>query len=66
LDLSNATKALKGLDNDEKSILKTFQGKKLNIKSPAGLNIVSFPGVIRLVWHSHKPEAKPFLKMGYP
>jgi prophage antirepressor-like protein len=54
LDLSNATKALKGLDNDETNTLKSFQGKKLNFRDSPEYNIVSLPSVIRLVWKARK------------
>jgi anti-repressor protein len=60
LDLSNATKALKGIDDDETNTLKSLKGQKLNIRDSPKYNIVSLPGVIRLVWHSHKPGAKRF------
>jgi prophage antirepressor-like protein len=60
LDLGNPTNAVRPLDDDEKSTLKSLKGTKLNIKNSAGLNIVSFPGLNRLVMKSYKPEAKPF------
>ena len=54
LDLSNATKALKGIDVDETNTLKSLKGKKLNIRDSPKYNIVSLPGVIRLVWKARK------------
>jgi prophage antirepressor-like protein len=54
LDLSNATKALNGLDDDETNILKSLKDKKINLRESPEYNIVSLPGVIRLVWKARK------------
>jgi len=60
LDLDNSTNALKPLDEDEKNVLKSLKGQKTNKGGAQKYNIVSFPGVNRLVMKSYKPEAKPF------
>jgi prophage antirepressor-like protein len=65
LDLSNATKALNGLDDDETNILKSLKDKKINLRDSPKYYIVSLPSVIRLVWkarkgsfwQSHKPKS---------
>ena len=61
LGLTNVTKALYALDNDEKSTLTLSKGT-----SPKGgypkLNIISESGLYALILRSEKPNAKPFRK----
>ena len=60
LELGNVTKALYGLDDDESTLLKVSHpqnsGKKLD------MNVISEPGLYKLAFKSHKPEAKKFVR----
>jgi prophage antirepressor-like protein len=69
LGLANVTRALESLDDDEKITLESgeFSGVTLtNSKGHSGeggarfLNIVSEPGLYRLIFKSRKPVAKAF------
>ena len=71
LELDNVTKALYGLDNDEKSSVKisdSFQDNTLTLsKSIQGrgnpnMNIISEPGLYKLAFKSKKPIAKKFVR----
>mgnify|MGYP000858767439 CR=1 FL=1 len=55
LELSNVTKALFSLDEDERGLT--------NIQSPSGIqeyNTITESGLYSLIFKSRKPEAKPF------
>ena len=57
LGLSNTTKALKGLDNDEKLTLPIVRaGQKREI------NLINESGLYNLIFKSRKPQAKNFRK----
>lgn len=61
LGLTNVTEALRGLDEDERGYLRISEGT-----SPAGgnpnVNIISEPGLYKLIFRSTKPDAKAFTK----
>ncbi len=59
LELGNTTKALYGLDDDEKFTLTNSEGNP-RAGIPLELNIISEPGLYSLILRSRKPEAKAF------
>ena len=59
LELGNTTKALYGLDDDEKFTLTNSEGNP-RAGVPLELNIISEPGLYSLILRSRKPEAKAF------
>ena len=71
LELDNVTKALYGLDDDEKSSVRIsdcFQDNTLTLskgiqnRGNPNVNIISEPGLYKLAFKSHKPEAKKFVR----
>lgn len=59
LELGNTTKALYGLDDDEKFTLTNSEGNP-RAGIPLELNIISESGLYSLILRSRKPEAKAF------
>ena len=57
LDHSNSRKALLMLDDDEKGVTKRY-----TLGGEQEMNIISEPGLYRLIMRSNKPEAKAFQK----
>jgi len=63
LGLENVTKALYGLDEDEKFALTNSEGKNLGfVHATAGINVINESGLYSLIFQSRKPEAKSFKK----
>lgn len=69
LGLDNTAKALYALDNDEKTTINALRANLTNSKVANDFNnlrsstrIISEAGLYRLVFISHKPEAKKFLR----
>ena len=58
LGLENPTRAIKSLDDDEKNTLTISKG----IPGNPNVNIVSEPGVYKLIFKSRKTEAKDFTR----
>ena len=58
LGLTNPTKALKSLDDDEKNTLTFSEGIRGNPEK----NIINESGLYSLIFRSNKPEAKKFRK----
>ena len=56
LDLENVTKALYSLDDDEKNTFTISKG----IPGNPNMNVISEPGLYRLIFQSRKTEAKKF------
>lgn len=61
LELTNAREAIKSLDNDEKSSVRISDGTSPKGGNP-NFNIISEPGLYKLAFKSHKPEAKNFVR----
>lgn len=59
LELGNTTKALYGLDDDEKFTLTNSEGNP-RAGIPLELNVISESGLYSLILRSRKPEAKAF------
>lgn len=62
LELENVTKALYGLDEDEKADLTISKVSSIGTKQARKVNIISESGLYALVFRSRKPEAKAFSK----
>ena len=60
LEITNPTKATRGLDEDEKMTLTIGSGHSGQRGGAQFLSIVSEPGLYALVFKSRKPEAKAF------
>ena len=73
LEIVNTTRALSGLEDDEKMIvdLNTFQNVKgTSVATSDGwikneVNVINEPGLYRLVFSSRKPKAKKFQRWIY-
>ena len=55
LEISNVSKAVQGLDEDEKGITKSY-----TLRGMQDMTIISEAGLYTLLMRSNKPEAKPF------
>lgn len=60
LELTNPTEAIKSLDDDEKMTLRISDGHSGQRGGAQFLNIISEPGLYKLIFRSNKPEAKAF------
>lgn len=60
LELSNVTRAIERLDEDEKMTLTSSEGHSGQRGGAQSMNIVNEPGLYTLVLGSRKPEAKAF------
>ena len=58
LGLSNATEALRALDDDERNTLRISEG----IRGNPTMNVINEPGLYALVFRSNKAEAKAFAR----
>jgi hypothetical protein len=58
LDIANATQAVGGLDDDEKTTLSNTEGRAGH--GAQSFNIISEPGLYALIMRSRKPEARRF------
>lgn len=58
LELANTTKAIEGLDEDERNTLTLSEGNRGN----PNVNIISESGLYKLTFRSNKPEAKRLTK----
>lgn len=61
LELTNPTEALKALDEDERSTLRITEGTSPKGGNP-NMNIISEPGLYKLIFTSRKEEAKNFTR----
>lgn len=62
LGLENVTKALYGLDEDEKADLTISEVSSNGVRQQRTVNIISESGLYALVFRSRKPEARAFSK----
>ena len=60
LGLTNPTKALSSLDNDEKMTLTNSEGHSGQRGGAQSYNVINEAGLYALVFRSNKPEAKAF------
>ena len=61
LEISNVSKAIQELDDDEKSTLTISEGTSPKGGNP-NMNVVNEPGLYALIFKSRKPEAKAFAR----
>ncbi len=62
LELTNATEALRALDEDEKMTLRNSEGHSGQRGGAQSYNVISESGLYALIFRSNKPEAKQFSK----
>ena len=60
LDLDNITRAISGLDDDEKMTLTISKGHSGQRGGAQMMNVISEPGLYSLIFRSRKAEAKAF------
>lgn len=71
LELVDVTSALRSLDDDERDTLRIYESvsnntpqnkRSIQSRGNPNVNIISEPGLYKLAFKSHKPEAKKFVR----
>ena len=62
LEIVNARDAIKSLDDDEKMTVANTDGHSGQRGGAQSFNVINEPGVYKLAFKSHKPEAKNFVR----